>query len=431
MWAEYLVAELPVLGVMLVLLVASGFFSGTETALFSLSRGQIYRFRLGHHRLEHLVAGLMRRPHRVLNTLLLSNMAVNVAYAATSAVLVRAATQARLGPWGVGGVSLAPLLILILFGEVAPKMLAGSFSRRWATTAVLPLHVVERVILPLVVVLERAVVGPLLRILAPHAPPSEVRADELAALLDLSAKRGVLDHDANALLQEIVGLTDLRVGDVMVHRTDMITYDVDAPPAGLVELFERTRLRKVPVYEGDADRIIGIIRARRLLLEPGATLRSLVEEVVFVPETGNLERTLVQFRSTRTQMAIVVDEYGGTAGLITLEDILEEIVGDIPDPYRIEEGPAVEQVGPTEYIVDGDLSIHAWDEALNREVSRRRVSTIGGLVASLLGRIPRVGDEVEYRNLTFAVESTRGRRVGRVRLHLRGDKEPGPKEKSE
>ncbi|MBL7134658.1 MAG: CBS domain-containing protein, partial [Phycisphaerae bacterium] len=202
---------------------------------------------------------------------------------------------------------------------------------------------------------------------------------------------------------------------------DMITYDVDGPREGLVELFRRTHLRKVPVYSGHVDNIIGVVHAKRLLLREAAAVGELVVKVPFIPGAASVERALMQFRVMRTQMAVVVDEYGGTAGLVTLEDVLEEIVGDIPDRHDVQRGPAVAQTGRREYLIDGDLAIHEWIDTFKMDLSGKRISTIGGFVTSLIGRIPRVGDTAVYRNLCFTVVSMRRRRVARLRLELTED----------
>ncbi|HAU38428.1 MAG TPA: hypothetical protein DCX07_12035 [Phycisphaerales bacterium] len=401
------------------LLAMSGFFSGSETSLFNLTAGQLYRMRNA-GRAGRMVVLLMKRPRRVLNTLLLGNMLVNVAYASIASVMILHASDA----WGLAGwqaflVNLAPLLVLILLGEVAPKMLALVIGEKWALAAAVPLTTIGRVFRPLLAAMEVTLVSPLTRLFAPRpAAGGDITAEELNALLDLSAKRGILDHSVNELLQEIVALTDLRVGDIMVPRVDMIAHDLHAPPAELVEKFRATRLRKIPVYEGDLDHVLGVVHAKRMLLNPGADPRGLVVKVPFVPEAGSVERALLQFRVTRTQMAIVVDEYGGTAGLVTLHDIVEEIVGEIPEPAERSPAPAVERLGPREFLLDGNLAIHDWADAFKMDLSGKRISTIGGFVTSLLGRIARVGDTVTYRNLSFAVESMRRRRIDRLRLTL-------------
>jgi CBS domain containing-hemolysin-like protein len=209
----------------------------------------------------------------------------------------------------------------------------------------------------------------------------------------------------------------------MVPRVDVVAYDVNDPPAGLLETFRRTRLRKIPVYDGTIDNVLGVVHAKRLLLNPDAPLRELVVDVPFVPEAANIERVLLQFRVTQTQMAVVVDEYGGTAGLVTLEDVLEEIVGDIPDPDEVDRGPAVQKLSDTEYLLDGDLAVHEWSDVFGTDLAERRLSTVGGFVTSLLGRVPRVDDTVTYSNLRFTVESVRRRRVGKLRLELLQEEE--------
>ncbi|GAF81767.1 unnamed protein product, partial [marine sediment metagenome] len=169
---------------------------------------------------------------------------------------------------------------------------------------------------------------------------------------------------------------------------------------------------------GRIDNVLGVVHAKRLLLNPTQPLRELVTPVPFVPEAANIERTLLQLRARRDQMAIVVDEYGGVAGLVTLEDIIEEIVGDIEESQETPRGRPVRQTGPDEYILDGDLAVHEWLDAFKIDLSERRISTIGGFVISLLGRIPDVGDQTTYRNLRFTVEQMRGRRIRKLRLKL-------------
>ncbi len=423
MWAQFLASHGWWFAVLGGLLVCSGFFSGSETALFSLSRGQLNRMRRGRAG-GRLAAGLMDSPRRLLSTLLFGNLLVNVAYAGISASITLELVHSDSPPWAPAAASLGALLVLILVGEVTPKLLAMTGADRWAPIAAAPLTVFARAVAPVLWLLERALVGPITRLIGPApGPPADITPEDLGGLLALSAKRGVIDHDVNALLQEIVELTDLRVCDIMVPRVDMITYDVDGSREGLVELFRRTHLRKVPVYSRHVDNIIGVVHAKRLLLHEVEAIFELVVKVPFIPEAASAERALMQFRVMRTQMAVVVDEYGGTAGLVTLEDVLEEIVGDIPDPHDVQAGPAVEQVGRREYLIDGDLAIHEWVDAFKMDLSGKRISTIGGFVTSLIGRIPKVGDTAVYRNLRFTVDSMRRRRVGRLRLHLTEDEE--------
>ena len=423
MLVEFLAARAVELALLVGLLCFSAFFSGSETALFSLSPGQLYRLRRRGTGAGSTVAFLMGRPRQVLHSLLLCNLLVNVAYSGISAVvLIDLQRDMGLSAWVLVAGSLVPVLVLILAGEVLPKMLAMLVAERWALTAAPVLAGLRWALFPVIGGLHKAIVGPLTRMIAPRpSGDANIRSEELAALLDLSAKRGILDHQTNSLLQEIVELTDLRVADIMVPRVDMICYDVDGPRAGLVELFCRTRLRRIPVYESDVDHILGVVHAKRVLFDPGLPLREAVVKVPFVPEAANLERVLTQLRVRRSQMAIVVDEYGGTAGLVTLEDILEEIVGDIPDRHEAGQGPPVQETAPGRYVIDGDLAVHEWADAFGMVLRGERISTLGGFVTSRLGRIAAEGDVVRYRNLEFTVVSMRRRRIEKLSLHLLED----------
>ena len=419
MWGEFFAERVGQLVFLAVLLTSSGFFSGSETALFSLSPGQLFRLRRRGRR-GQMVSSLMSRPGPILHTLLLGNLLVNVAYSSITAMIVLDLQRTLdLSAWMLAIVLLAPLLALILIGEIVPKMLAILVAERWAVTAAAPLAVLRRAFSGVIALLQAALVSPLVKILAPvRAGNADINSDELAALLDLSARRGILGRQANVLLQEIVALTDLRVSDIMVPRVDMISYDVDGPRAGLVKLFAQTRLRRIPVYERTIDNILGVIPAKGVLFYPDTPMRDEVVKVPFVPEAADLERTLVQLRVRGAQMAIVVDEYGGTAGLVTMEDILEEIVGDIPDRHE-QPGPLVEKVSPGHYVVDGDLAIHEWAGVFDIDLHGRRINSVGGFVTYLLGRIPSAGDVATYRNLKFTVVTMRRRRIGKIEIRLR------------
>jgi CBS domain containing-hemolysin-like protein len=419
MVTAFLASHVLELVVMAMLLVFSAFFSGTETALFNLTGGQLEMLAQSRRSRWRIVARLMRSPRKALNTILFGNMLVNVAFASLSAYLVHQLHLEGYPAWLVMPFSLAPLIVLILLGEVTPKVLAIFLGLRWAVTAGPVLAAIQRGIAPVIHVMDWLLIHPLTRVIAYRpANDSAVTGEELVELLELSAKQGVIDHDTGGMLQEVLELTDLHVADIMVPRVDMVCFDVDGSGQDLLELFRRTGLRKIPVYEGTSDNVTGIVNAKQLLLSPEADLRKLVRPALFVPETANLEQLLVQFRQTDRQMALVVDEYGGTAGLVSLEDVLEEIVGELPDASGQQLHAPVQRISDREFLISGDLGVHQWADVFKIDIDSARISTLGGFVTSRIGRLAQVGDVVTYANLRFTVEAMRQRRIERLRLEL-------------
>ena len=418
---QFLIANSWQVLALLVVVAVSGFVSASETAVFSLSRGDLFRLRHDARRVSRLVPVLMHDPGSVLTSVLLANTITQVLYFGVSSLLIlRIEREVDHGGLWAMVAAVVTFVGFITFGEILPKTVAFLSPLKAAPLVAPALATLIWVMRPVHRLLSVLLVGPLTRVLAPtRRRQGELSADELANLLALSQKRGLIGQDQTELLQEVLDLTGLKAGDVMVPRVDIVAYDVNGSPAGLLELVRRRRVTKVPVYEGDRDHVVGVVQAKHLLMAPERPVRELLSPVQFVPETARLERVLLQFRASGSQMGIVVDEYGGTAGLITLESVLEEIVGDIADVHETHRGPAVQRVGPGEWLVDGDLPVHEWAEAFLTDLRGARFTTVGGFVISLLGRIPRVGQTATYRNVGFTVEAVRGRRIALLRVRIK------------
>ncbi len=402
---------------LLILLGCSGLISGSETALFSLTRHQLHTMRQGQRRMARLASGLMANPRRLLATLLIGNNTVNVLLFATSFVLVRD-LAADYGPAAMSVGGLVSLLIVVVFGEVVPKVIASAGAGTIAPLVAPAIHGLQVVLSPVRIALEATCVEPLMRLIGRRPTgPAHVTADELKTLLDMSRQDGVIGPGESTWLQQVVDLAEARVHEVMVPRVDVVAFDISGTPADLLALFRESRLMKIPVYEGDIDRIIGLVYARDVLPGSDRPFRERVRPVQFVPEQMRLAQLLTHFRNTRTQVAIVVDEYGGVAGLVTLEDVLEHIVGEIRDEDLPPPRPEVEPVDDG-FSVAGRLSVRALAQALGPEVLDDRVDTIAGLFVARFGRIPGVGDQVRVANLVMTVEAVLGRRIDRVRLRL-------------
>jgi len=400
---------------MVLLLGCSAFFSGSETAFFNLSRRQINLLEKSKHRLQNLAARELGRPGRLLSCLLFGNTMVNILfYAVASVLVVRVERQSGAGLAAV--IAFAAFGLLVLFGEILPKSLAYSNSKPFTVAAAAPVFLILQIFSPFIFVFRFLIVEPVLRLILGQAKhPKAITTGEFKTLIEKVRKRGLISADENKLLGEIIDLGLLKVRHVMQPRVDMIACSVTDSNRTVRDIMQRNHLTKLPVYVGTIDNIVGLVSLRRLLLQADTTVDELVEKVHFVPEQKTVESLLEFFRRAHTDSAIVVDEYGGIAGSIYLEDIVEELLGPIEATAGIE---PIEQTGPLEYRLAGNLAIHDWTRSFGIDPAQRRISTIAGLVTTLLGRIPKAGDAARLKNLKFTVERVQKHRIETVILTL-------------
>ena len=320
------VLDIPMLAALPVLLGLSGFFSGSETALFALTESERITLRRGGGMAGRAVEALLANQRMLLITVLMGNMTVNTLYFVVTSVLLMKSDATVLGE-----VLLAVgfLLLVILLGEVTPKLIANTHRTGFAGFVAPPMLALHRAITPVRTVVDRLVIGPLSRLASPSARPPRLDEKELSALLEVSGSGGVIDAEEQRILREVIRLRRLKVRDVMTPRVRIAAVELDASYEQVRDLAERTRLTKFPVYKENLDHIVGLLPVRSFLLAGESAPAGGDAPVHYVPETARLDQLLDRFRETHTQLAIVVDEYGGTAGLVAVEDVVEELVGDI------------------------------------------------------------------------------------------------------
>ncbi len=410
-----------------ILLMCSGLVSGSETALFALNRQALLGLIRTQKRFERLAYLLMKQPRLVLMTVLITNTAINVAIFAISFVAAQSAASG--GPLWTAAAGMGTLLLVTLIGEIIPKALAYSSAARFAPAAAPLILFLQTVLSPIRFCLGTFLVVPITRLLSPaKPPPAALDTDELRFLVEQSAKEGVIDSSENAMLQAVVALPGVKVREIMVPRVDMESIALNDPPARVRETLRATHRRKLPVCGRDPDDVVGLLYTRDAFLKPNAAVRDLIRPVRFVPEQADLSHLMQHFRQTRTQFAIVVDEYGGTAGLVSVEDVLEQIVGEISESDQPREIPPVEEIDENTYRLLGDLNIRAWKDQFAVGQVDGGIDTLGGLILARLGRLPREGDCIRIRNLTLTVERMRGRRVETVLLRRERETADAPTE---
>ncbi len=405
------------------LLALSAFFSGTEAAIFSLQPLEVERIRrreggLAVKALNHLLSN----KEAFLTTVLIGNEVVNVAVSSLAASLA-------LSLWGDKGLGISVAVmtfLLVLYGEMAPKAWAVAKATTWALWASVPILVFSYLIFPARWLLTRlAGVSRLL--------PQEEKGlgeREFKALVREGRRKGVIKDSEQEMILKVFRFSHTRVGEVMTPRTEMFVLEVDTPPEEAYEKLKEVTYREVPLYEGSLDNIVGIMRTKDLLGFPWGvvkveSLREIMTEPYFVPESKEVAELLREFQKKRLHMAIVIDEYGGVAGLVTLEDVIEELVGEISDEFD-REGEELEEVAPGVYRVSPRMALESLEERLGIPYPEEDVDidTVGGLVFHLFGRVPQKGEAVEYKGWRFVVEDIKRTRILKLRLErIDGDQE--------
>lgn len=396
--------DIPLFVLLAVLLVLSGCFSSTETALFGLTHSQRLSLRRRRSIASRAVDSLLSDQRMLLITILFGNMLVNVLYFVVSSVLL---IRAQSPIWLQAILGVAFLLTIVAGGEVIPKVLANANRVGFIRVLAPPLLTMHRFIGPFRVVLNSWVVAPLSRLTSPPQLPPELDEEELNALLDISGRQGVIDTDEQRGLQEVINLSRLRVRDVMTPRVKMVAISQEEEHEDILATIRKSRLTRIPIYQGDLDHIIGNLSVKAYLTQSqlGAIdLSHATYPMQYVPEIATLDQLLEHFRSSASKIAVAVDEYGGTSGIVSLEDIVEELVGDIVAETDQQTKPPV-QIEPGAWRVSGGLSIRDWPEVLGHLVWRTNVVTLGGLIFDRLGRAPLVGDTVKIGNISIEVEA--------------------------
>jgi putative hemolysin len=403
-----------------VALLASGFFSGSETAMFSLNaahRQRMYEGGAG----SRAALLLLEQPRMLLITLMLGNMTANIIYFAVSSQLL---TWVTVGWLAKIGLALASLLVIVLLGEVLPKMTAASAPRRLSAIVAPILLVIHRTIAPLRVVVDAAIITPMSRLTVGSRTADRVTATELEQLLALSSASGVVDRDEQQTLSDVMQLSTTTVRRVMTPRTRMVTIQCKDTPDRVRSVVESHRLTRLPVSGDDLDDIRGVLPVKTWLEFQDRPLESLWTEPTFIPEVTTLERALEVFRTQGIVFAIVVDEYGGTAGVLALQDIVEEIIGELAAPAQAAAHPP-RPMGPGRWIIDGNTSMPHLRRAIGRLADGDQATTLGGLVTARLGRLPEAGDTVEVDDLHLEVHHVKRGEITTLIVSLR-DSETNP-----
>jgi Mg2+/Co2+ transporter CorB len=405
------------------LLAVSAFFSGSETALTAVSRGRMHQLEKDGSRAAANVNRLVENRERLIGSVLLGNTFINI----LASSLMTSALEDRLGPRAVAITTALMTVIILVFAEVLPKTLAIARTDRFALFVAVPLRPVVGILAPIVASVQWVV----WRVLWLFGVDSDEEAgtedeahEEIRGSVELHHREGNVEREHRDMIGGILDLRELTVGDVMLHRTSMVSYDATLPKRELLDAIIASHHSRVPLWRDEPENIVGILSSKHLaqaLVERKGDLDAidipaLASPPWYVPDTTSLEEQLASFREHKSHFALVVDEYGALQGLVTLEDILEEIFGDIPDEHAPEVRPDVRRRPDGSYLVEGTVPVRDLNRELDWNLPEDDATTVAGLVIAQSGTIPDTGQRFAFFGYTFEIMRRQRNQITALRI---------------
>ena len=407
------------IGLLIILLIGSGFFSVSETALMSISKIRVRYMEEDGVKGAKLVSKLLEDSNRLLSSILVGNNIVNIAATSIS-------TSLFISLWNEQGVPIATAVMTILvliFGEITPKTISANNPEKIALFVAKPIKVFMTLLSPVIGIFNviTKLIFKLLGVDDNGVKPF-ITEEELKTMVNVSHEEGLLEIEEREIINNVFEFGDMQAKEAMVQRLDMVAIDIEDSYDEIIELFKTEKLSRMPVYEETIDDIIGILNIKDIIFLSDEDIENFdikkyLREPFFTYEFKKITQLLEEMKKDKSQMAIVVDEYGGTAGLITIEDLVEVIVGDIEDEYD-EEDDEIQVISSTEFLVEGSTKISDVNEILDIELESEEFDSIGGYIIGYIKHIPEEGEDIEVDSIRFHIESVDKNRIKKIRILL-------------
>lgn len=403
---------------LIILLAFSAFFSSAETALTTVNKIRIRNLIDDGNKRARAVLDITDDPAKLLSAILIGNNIVNTAAASLSAAIAY-----RFGGSAVAFASGIITILILLFGEITPKTTAAIHAEKISLIYAPIFRIYIKIMTPVIFIINLLSRGLLLLLrINPEQQNKGMTETELRTIVDVSHEDGVIESDEKELIYNVFDLGDAKAKDVMVPRVHVTFADVESTYDELIEIFREDKFTRLPIYEETTDNVIGTINMKDLLLYNNPKefhIRDIMRDAYFTYEYKSISELLVEMRDSSFNIAIVLDEYGETAGLITLEDILEEIVGEIHDEYDENEDEFVHQLNDREYLVEGSMNLDDLNDTLDLDLSSEEYDSLGGLIIEHLDRLPEEGDEITTEDgIRMVVEKLDKNRIEQVHVYL-------------
>jgi CBS domain containing-hemolysin-like protein len=399
------------------LLGLSALFSSSETAITSIGRGKLLAIQEKNPQKKRGIEWLISDMHRALTVILIGNNLVNIAASAVATSLA----LSLFGPKGLLVAVAFMTVMIVVFGEILPKSMAIIRPEKIVTATLPLLRFINVIFAPLIwaTVVTVKFLGSLMKVDLSSQHPFVTR-EEIEQMVNIGEASGVFEEDERRMIHGVISFEETRVYEIMVPRTDMVTVSGEISVQESVSVFRECGHSRLPVYDRDPDHILGILYVKDLIgsLISGETavpVSSLVRDALFVPETMRIADVFDVMKGKRVHIAIVVDEYGGTGGLVTLEDLIEEIVGEIQDEYD-DESALIQKEDDGSYLVKGHMGLEDLSEMLHYPFESSDMDSVGGLILSLAGRFPDEGQRIPYGHWEFQVLEVEDHRIKLVKI---------------
>lgn len=405
--------------ILIILVLLSAFFSSAETSLTTANKIKLKALADEGDKRAKTVLKATEDSGKMLSAILIGNNIVNL----SAASLV---TTLALNLWGSAAIAFASgtlTVIILIFGEITPKTLATIHSDKMARLYAGSILFLMRILTPAIFIINKLafLVLTLLRV-DPSAKAPSMTEHELRTIVDVSHEDGVIESEERQMIYNVFDFGDSLAKDIMVPRVDMTFLDVESTYEEMLDVFRREKFTRLPVYEGSTDNVIGVLNVKDLLVHDSSrefNLRSLLREPYFTYEFKKTSELMMEMRKDSINFTIVLDEYGATAGLITLEDLLEEIVGEIRDEYDKDEEELIREIGEREYIVEGSLKLDDLNNALGLTLDSEDYDSVGGYVIERLDHLPHAGEFiVDGHDIRMVVDTVDKKRIDKVHLYL-------------
>ena len=402
--------------ILLILIILSAFFSSAETALTTVSKITIRSMIEEGNKKAIIVDKIINNQGKMLSAILIGNNLVNIIASALSTILA----QNLFGQYAISFATGLLTIVVLIFGEITPKSLATLNALKLSLAYAKIIYSLMFLLTPAIFIINKMAYF-FMRLMGidPTKKMASITETELRTIVDVSHEEGIIEKEERQMINNVFDFGDAIASDVMVPKIDMTMADINSTYDELIKIFRSEKYTRIPIYQDSTDNVIGIINMKDLLLynpEEIFDVRKYLRSAFYTYESKKLSELMMEMKKTSVNIVIVLDEYGVTAGLITLEDLLEEIVGEIHDEYDLDEDEPIKKISENIYILEGQMKIDDLNDYLGVNLSSDDYDSIGGLIIEKLDRLPTAGDKITIDSVSFKVTSMDKMRINYVEL---------------